>query len=78
MGRAVTDPRPTLVVTNWSSRRLHGPGRPNPARVVRDGDTLCFACSRAHAARGLCHRVWAAELLVAAGWRVVLDGVALP
>lgn len=39
-----------------------------------DGDTLCCACSRAKAAKGECHRVWAAELLHEAGWRVVLDG----
>lgn len=140
--------RPTLHLTNWSSRRLHGPGRlltimrePRawehgegrvpaliPSRpdlhavrageitheeyarrceanfrrgglrpgsdatfderiaagtlwtvagggtAVRDGDTLCCACSREAAARGECHRVVAARLLVEAGWRVVLDG----
>lgn len=131
--------KPTLHVTNWSSRKLHGPGRkwtimsaPRKwehgdgrvlafvpqlmamravragrlslehyklgylggvelrdlslgflqARVngtsvsdtVADGDTLCCACSRDKAAAGECHRVWAAEALVAAGWRVVLDG----
>ena len=43
-------------------------------RDVEDGDTLCCTCSVAQAADGLCHRVWAAEALVAAGWRVVLDG----
>jgi hypothetical protein len=41
---------------------------------IRNGDTLCCACSREKAAYGECHRVWAAEALVAAGWRVVLDG----
>lgn len=41
---------------------------------VRDCDTLCCACSRAAAAKGECHRVWAAELLRVAGWNVVLDG----
>jgi hypothetical protein len=41
---------------------------------VKDGDTLCCTCSEAVAAAGLCHRVWAAEALVAAGWRVILDG----
>lgn len=136
--------RPTLHLTNWSSRGLHGPGRkltimalprrwehgdgsvsallPNPDDLravksgtlpiaeyrrrfeahmeacsragslgprgllfevppfddvpvpVRDGDTLCCACSREAAARGECHRVWAAEALARAGWRVVLDG----
>jgi hypothetical protein len=43
-------------------------------RMVADGDTLCCACSRATAAKGECHRVWAAELLRDAGWRVILDG----
>lgn len=43
-------------------------------REVVDGDTLLCACSRADAAAGRCHRVWAADLLVAAGWRVLLDG----
>lgn len=42
--------------------------------LVRDGDTLCCACSRANAAAGLCHRVWAAHALARVGWRVVLDG----
>ena len=42
--------------------------------VVAGGDTLCCACSRAAAAQGECHRVWAAELLRDAGWRVILDG----
>lgn len=41
---------------------------------VVGGDTLCCACSRAKAAAGECHRVWAAELLKEAGWHVVLDG----
>lgn len=44
--------------------------------VVESGDTLVCACSRAAASRGECHRVWAAEHLRAAGWDVVLDGVA--
>ena len=30
--------------------------------------------SRKDAEAGACHRVWAAELLAEAGWRVVLDG----
>lgn len=133
--------RPTVHLTNWSSRNLHGPGRRftimakprkwergagsvdvlmpesddldavrlghidideyrrrfrvglerkadglppghlwlklNNGRGydnVEDGDTLCCACSRADAAAGRCHRVWAAQALAAAGWRVVLDG----
>lgn len=132
---------PTLHVTNWSSRKLHGPGRkftimaaprhwergdglcwfltPSPLlwelvwteRIdlteyrrqfkerlatrrqrgelqpgelfaahdgrklyLRDGDTLCCACSRDRAAAGECHRVWAATALARAGWRVILDG----
>lgn len=44
---------------------------------VADGDTMCCACSREVAARGECHRVWAADLLVESGWRVILDGVEL-
>ena len=42
--------------------------------LVRDGDTLLCACSREAASKCECHRVWAAELLIQAGWRVVLDG----
>lgn len=42
--------------------------------VVAAGDTLICACSRAAAAEGRCHRVWAAEVLGEAGWRVILDG----
>lgn len=132
---------PTLYLTNWSSPRLHGPGRKltimarprawehgegvvvalqprdetrhlmvsaladrsnveamatylramevrwraatdlGPGRLecvtatglglVHDGDTLCCACARG----AECHRRWAAPFLVAAGWRVILDGV---
>jgi hypothetical protein len=46
--------------------------------IVRDGDTLLCACSREAAAAGRCHRAWAADLLVSAGWDVVLDGRVLP
>jgi hypothetical protein len=133
--------KPTLHLTNWSSRKLQGPGRklsimamPRPwehgdgrvpcltpdsvdlrlvrdghigideyrrrfeakvaesedrlkpgilgattrfsgAFAVRDGDTLCCACSRDDATAGRCRRVWAAEALARAGWRVILDGV---
>lgn len=45
---------------------------------LRDGDTLCCACSRAQAAQGKCHRVWAAEYLRDKGYRVVLDGEVTP
>ena len=43
--------------------------------AVPDGATLICSCAREVAARGLCHRVPAARMLVAAGWAVVLDGV---
>lgn len=46
----------------------------NPARRIRNGDTLCCTCARAEAAAGRCHRGWAAAALVRAGWRVILDG----
>ena len=133
---------PTLHLTNWASRKLHGPGRrltimAAPRRwehgdgavpdltprlhdlravrsgaitfdeyrgrflastrgplapwgggsgdglrtlgglFVRDGDTLLCACSCAAAAANQCHRVWAADLLTGAGWRVILDGKGL-
>lgn len=55
-------------------RNLEADG-PWGEQSVRDGDTLICACSREAAAAGRCHRVWAAEALAAAGWRVVLDGV---
>lgn len=44
---------------------------------LRDGDTVCCACSVADAAAGRCHRVWSAHALHRAGWDVVLDGVRL-
>lgn len=43
-------------------------------RPVLDGDTVCCACSKAVAAAGRCHRVWAAHALARQGWRVILDG----
>jgi len=45
--------------------------------LVPDGATLCCACSIEVAAHDKCHRVWAAELLRRAGWRVMLDGAEL-
>lgn len=42
--------------------------------IVEDGATLVCGCSVAAADAGLCHRVIAARLLAAVGWRVVLDG----
>ena len=47
---------------------------PTSLGPVQDGDTLLCSCSRSTAARGECHRVWAAELLKEAGWDVILDG----
>lgn len=149
------DDRPILYVTNWSSKKLHGPGRlfsimARPRRwehgegtvidlvpdiedladarsgrismtqyrdryevevagkrsklapwdlsamgdrakfitgpgkwefnkiLILSGDTLCCACSRANAAEGKCHRVWAAHILAECGWKVILDGKELP
>lgn len=42
--------------------------------IVKDGDTLCCACSRKAASEGNCHRTWAAPYLHKAGWEVILDG----
>lgn len=58
------------------------PGQANPrARgvvpdpiVVPDGATLCCACPCDQAAKGKCHRAFAATHLARAGWRVVIDG----
>ena len=51
--------------------RLFAEVRPDHRVVaVRDGDTLFCACARG----APCHRVWAAELLLHAGWDVTLDG----
>lgn len=50
---------------------------PGEVTKVADGDTLICCCSRAKAAAGKCHRVWAGEALKEAGWTVVLDGVEL-
>lgn len=45
------------------------------ARVeVQPGDTVCCCCSVKEAARGRCHRAWAAPYLHRAGWLVILDG----
>lgn len=42
--------------------------------VVEAGATLICACSRAKAAAGRCHRVWAANICSVYGWQAVLDG----
>lgn len=57
----------------------YGPGRlrAHLRREIVDvqaGDTLTCRCSSKAAAKGLCHRVWAAAILSAAGWKVILDG----
>lgn len=62
--------RPGALVWLGPTRNAHGP--------VRDGDTLCCACSAAASRAGECHRAWAAPALVRAGWRVVLDGEVQP
>ncbi|MDP3908877.1 MAG: hypothetical protein Q8Q14_00660 [Gemmatimonadales bacterium] len=55
-----------LMAQLWADPRDLGP--------VQDGATLICACSQTEAAAGRCHRVFAADLLATAGWRVVLDG----
>lgn len=43
--------------------------------LVEPGDTLVCACSVLDAEQGRCHRVWAAGLLLQAGWpSIILDG----
>jgi hypothetical protein len=41
---------------------------------IRSGVTLVCTCSVAEANAGRCHRVWAAAVLVEAGYAVMLDG----
>jgi hypothetical protein len=53
----------------WLARQ----GTPVEEEAVEDGATLLCTC----AAGGPCHRRWFAEVLDAAGWRVVLDGAEL-
>jgi hypothetical protein len=48
--------------------------REEPIALVQPGDTLTCSCSAKNAAKGQCHRVWAAALLIDAGWDVWLDG----
>lgn len=61
---------------SWSTRTPDGPVRWDGVLWTReghvpDGSTLCCACEIA----AECHRSVAAEVLAAAGWDVVLDGV---
>ncbi len=64
----------------YEERVDHHLGQLAPGRLlssagpVKDGDTLICACSRDKAKQGKCHRAWAAEYLLRAGWGVVLDG----
>jgi hypothetical protein len=68
-------PLPALAPGRLSTQANLVAGQPiGGGPLVEDGDTLCCSCSRAAAARGECHRVWAAGLLAEAGWRVILDG----
>lgn len=41
----------------------------------RRAELMANAILALERAAGRCHRAWAAPVLVAAGWRVVLDGV---
>lgn len=59
----------TPGVLLFSDAALDAPDAPVPTLA-----TLVCACAKAAADRGECHRVWAAEFLRQAGWRVVLDG----
>jgi hypothetical protein len=56
--------------------RLLG-SRPGGFVPLGDQDSLCCTCSVERAAVGQCHRVWAAPVLEAAGWSIVLDGLPL-
>ena len=65
-----------LLLATWRAQlpRL-APGRLMAGSVpVVAGDVLACACSAADALAGKCHRAWAAEVLVEAGWRVRQDG----
>jgi hypothetical protein len=43
-------------------------------QLVESGDVLFCTCLHAQKDGLECHRLWAAELLVRFGWKVVLDG----
>ncbi len=59
-----------LAAQDLSPGSLEASTRFNVNVRVRDGNTLTCTCARDKP----CHRRWAAPFLVAAGWRVVLDG----
>lgn len=48
--------------------------RQDDVQLVEPGDVLYCLCRHARKDGIECHRLWAAELLTAAGWRVVLFG----
>lgn len=48
--------------------------RRNEKQLVESGDVLFCLCLHAQKDGIECHRLWAAKLLVEAGWGVVLDG----
>lgn len=77
--------RPSEVPRSWldlSPGRLKARaafGRTRGQMVeVQAGDNLTAGPSAKDAAVGLCYRVWAAYLLIKAGWRVILDGEEIP
>jgi hypothetical protein len=54
---------------------LSGAGQGGGMVYLGDGAIVCCACGKEDARQGRCHRVWAADVLMACGWRVVVDGV---
>lgn len=57
----------------WPAAQLYKRESPR-GYPIPDGATLVCTCARAEAEQGRCHRVWAAQVLMEAGFRVVLDG----
>ena len=68
--RQITDAAHLLTPGALSASLPSGEGY-----TLEAGATLCCACSADDARAGRCHRAWAAPHLLAAGWRVILDGV---
>lgn len=60
-----------------SAELAPGSLRAQDGSVLNSGDTLCCTCSVEAGSERECHRVWSAEKLLDAGWRVTLDGVRL-
>lgn len=48
--------------------------RQREVQLVEPGDVLFCLCLHAQKDGLECHRLWAAELLMNAGWKVILDG----